>query len=378
MTSQEIKDLIEKYQDGIASPREKGLLESWYINYARNKSDLNYPADLEAKMNQTLPLILSLEQKTPVKHREIRKLLWPRIAAAALLLIGLSIGGYYLLPDVKRQQTTATQKETIVPGRNKAVLTLANGKQISLTDASNGQVATQQKTVILKTPQGQIIYQGSSQSSGIVQYNTLSTPRGAQWPQIILPDGTRVMLDAASTIRYPVAFTGPDRVVELTGQAYFEVAHHAKQPFKIKVAGMTLEDIGTTFNVDAYPEETATKTTLVDGSVRIVTNETTVILKPGYQAVVGKSQAISVLKADVGEVIAWKNGQTSFQGKTIEEIMRQVSRWYDVDIIYQGAPSSRKFSGGISRRVQLTDLLRVLEFQDLHVQLSGKRIIIKP
>jgi ferric-dicitrate binding protein FerR (iron transport regulator) len=204
-------------------------------------------------------------------------------------------------------------------------------------------------------------------------YNTVTTDRGRQW-QLTLPDGTKVWLNAASSIHYPLSFTGKEREVEITGEAYFEVVHNSKQPFKVKVAGQVINDIGTSFNVNAYPDEPSLQTTLVDGVIMV--NGTK--LKPGQQAALINNQII-VSSANIEQALAWKNGAFSFDNADIYTMMRQLSRWYNVEVIYEGKPDSTPFKGEIGRSLTLAQVLKVLESLHVHFRIEeDKRIVILP
>jgi transmembrane sensor len=370
-----IRELIHKKRTGTIDDQELAVLQAWERSHPDDELllDEQYEGKVEVLKEKMYANILAGIQQPPVRAAKPRFRTIFKYAAAAILVMGLVTTGYLYNNRTKVEPVTAAA--VITPGSNKAVLTLSDGTQISLSDAAAGKLATN----ITMTTNGDVVYTAGTAPSSQTQFNTIATPRGGQWPGIVLPDGTRVILDAASSIRYPTQFTGAERLVELSGQAYFEVAHMEKQPFKIKAGGIVIEDIGTAFNVEAYPDESMIRTALVEGSVKVITAEQAKTLVPGDLAAVKYgSTHIDIKKAVMEEVTAWKNGQVSFNGKTVEEIMRQVSRWYDVDVVYEGVKPDRKFSGSISRNVQLKDLLNVLKFQDLHIETEGNRLIVKP
>jgi len=304
---------------------------------------------------------------------------WPRIAAAASILLFLSVGGYFLLRNAKpqQQQIAQAQKPDLQPGTKKAVLILSGGKVISLGDAKAGTIATQGNTNITKTADNQIVYNNTKQSSKEMIYNTIVTKRGNFYP-LKLSDGTVAILDAASSIKYPVNFTGNERRVEITGQVYFEVVHNANMPFKVTVRGQTIEDIGTHFNINAYDDEPTIKTTLIEGSVRINHD---VVLEPGQQAII-QNGITKVGNVNTEQVIAWKNGLFSFKGTPISEVMRQLSRWYDVDVEYPNGLPKTTFTGEMHRNINASQVLEVLGYFKVHFQIvadsEGKKIIVKP
>ena len=316
-------------------------------------------------------------------NRRVR--LWPRIAAAASITIALSVGGYFFLHKKQLQPTLSLAKNDVAPGGNRAVLTLSNGKQISLTDAGKGKLAQQNNATINKTADGQIVYNQTASATTMqaqIVYNTVTTPRGGKYV-LVLADGTIATLDAASSIKYPVAFIGNERKVEITGQVYFEVVHDASKPFRVTVKGETIEDLGTHFNINAYDDEPAIVTTLIEGGIKVNKDSQSALLKPGQEAVtihaVGK---IVVRKANVQQAIAWKDGLFRFDQTELKTLMRQVSRWYDLDVVYQGNVANDEFDGQIPRDVKLSQLLKILASNQIHFEIenngTAKILIIKP
>jgi len=292
----------------------------------------------------------------------------------------LSAGGYFLLHKKPALQIAQNQIHDIKPGSNKAILTLSNGKQISLTDAKKGKVAAQGNSIVKKTAAGVIEYAATNDNGGkSVQpiYNTLSTPRGGRF-EGLLPDGTHVILDAASSIKYQVNITGKDRLVWITGQVHFNVTYNADRPFYVNVKGQVMKDLGTAFNINSYDDEPVIRVTLEEGSINVSKGQQLATLIPGQQAITKASDDLIKVKAvNVDDVLAWTKGQTSFQDEDIREIMRQVSRWYDVDIQYEGQMPTKQFDGSISRNASLSDLLKVLEFDNIHCKVDGKTLIVQ-
>ena len=314
-----------------------------------------------------------------------------RVAAAILLL--LSAGSGWLLWRRTREKeglaqiTTAGQHTTmdIAPGGNKATLTLANGNTIDLDAAKNGELSKQGGSEVVKEKNGQLAYQSAStvnRSQADVQYNLLTTPRGGQY-QLVLPDGSKVWLNAASSLRFPSSFSGKERVVELTGEAYFEIARNASMPFKVKVASrfgkdpMQVDVLGTNFNVKAYADEPSINTTLLEGEVNVRAGGQSALLKPGERTLAGEGGSLKVGTADTEEAIAWKNGLFKFDEATIEDVMRQISRWYDVEVVYVNAVSKDLFRGEIYRNVNVSKVLKVLEASGVHFTVEGKKILVQ-
>ncbi|HEV2481313.1 MAG TPA: FecR family protein [Puia sp.] len=275
----------------------------------------------------------------------------------------------------------------IIPAGNKAVLTLADGSHIVLDSAAEGTLARQGGVQVIKLAGGQLLYKNAqpglvSAPSGAVDahplYNEITTPRGGFY-ELLLPDGSKVWLDAASSLRFPTAFTGASRCVELTGEAYFEVAPGPQQPFLITTQGVTVQVLGTELNLMAYADEDAIRTTLVNGAVRVVRGSDQQRLRPGEQAAwLRDGQRWQVSTPDMRQVLAWKRMEFRFEGLPIDAIMRQIGRWYDVDIVFRGPHPVGEFNGVISRKQSVADLLTVLEQTDIvHFTIEGRKVIVE-
>lgn len=313
---------------------------------------------------------------------------WYRVAAAAIILLLLSVGGYFIFNRPAQKQIAQTEKRQqpykndIAPGGNKAILTLANGTQIILDSAANGALTQQGNTKIIKLDSGRLAYNSLNEKPGEVLYNTISTPRGGQY-QIVLADGSKVWLNAASSLRFPASFTGKERKVELTGEGYFEVAKNAAMPFRVNANGMQVEVLGTHFNINAYNDEDVIKTTLLEGSVKVREGASGTIIKPGQQALVENQgnpliSKIRVQTVDVDGAVAWKNGYFSFDKADLPTVMRQIARWYDVEISYEGNIPKREFGGKIDRNSNASQVLKILEESKVHFRIEGKKIIVMP
>lgn len=312
-----------------------------------------------------------------VRKRRLRS--WAVAAAVALLVVS---GTAYWLQQrqapAPAPEASLAAKQDIAPGGNKALLTLADGTQIPLDSAGNGALAQQGNTTIVKLDSGQLAYRsqtGAAPAAGL--YNTIATPRGGQF-RVALPDGSQVWLNASSSLRYPTAFTGGERKVELTGEAYFEVAKRTGMPFRIGTGGMEVEVLGTHFNIMAYDDEEAISTTLLEGAVKVTKDGNSRRLLPGQQARLHRADGRMEVEQDANteEAVAWKNGLIQFEGQDIRSAMRMIARWYNVDVEYQ-ADVPAHFRGIIPRNVPVSQVLKMMEMTgEVHFRISGNRIIV--
>ena len=324
-------------------------------------------------------------EKEPQQLQIKRIPLW-KIAVAASILFMVSFSIYFIFApktknDIAKNNSTPQKvlKQDAAPGGNKATLTLANGSVIILEDADNGTLSEQGNIKIVKLDDGELAYNTSGEENNTeIVYNTISTPKGGQY-QIVLADGTKVWLNAASSLYFPTSFTGKERNVELTGEGYFEVAKNASMPFKIKVNDTEIEVLGTHFNISAYENEDEIKTTLLEGSVRINKGSQSVTLKPGEEAVDKKGTSLITVKkgVDVEASVAWKNGYFQFENLTIKQIMRQISRWYNVDVIYEGKAPSGHYVGKPSRDLNLSEIIKLIEISGVKIVINDKTVIVK-
>ncbi|WP_285011130.1 FecR family protein [Pedobacter faecalis] len=369
MDQQEIKSLLEKYRSGTCSEQEKAILESWYNQQAAQRP-LNLTEErLELNLKE-------VSNRLPLKYPARQKRLWPRIAAAASIVAILGASLMYYQVRQSGQQLNLTAEQDIAPGGNKAYLTLADGRKISLTEAANGQIAGQAGITITKTADGQLVYSvaGNARGAAAAGYNTIETPKGGQY-RVQLPDGTEVWLNAQSSLRYPASFEAlNERRVELSGEGYFEVAKDRAHPFIVKSGDQEVKVLGTHFNISNYADEPAVKTTLLEGSVQL--NGKTV-LKPGQQASIPASGEISISRVDMEEAIAWKNGKFIFADENIQSIMRKLSRWYNVEVHYEGAPPTETFTASIGRFDRISKILDKLSYtNNVHFKLEGRRVTV--
>jgi hypothetical protein len=381
MTREQAQDLLNKHQLGNCTPEEQQLLDRWYLSEAAKQPVAEVPANplMEEKLIWGR-IIKEIPETTKIGY--FKK--WHSIAAAAAILIFISFGAYFFTKTRRPAQELAHQsylKNDILPGGNKAILTLANGKQITLTGARNGTIAVQGGVAVNKTADGRVVYNSSGKSlSGdatATAFNTMTTPRGGQY-WVVLPDGTKVLLNAASSLTYPTTFSGDERKIELTGEAYFEVAHNAAKPFRVYSKSQVVEVLGTHFNINTYDDEPAVKTTLLEGKIKVISvvKNQVRILQPGQQATLNLL-AFNVNDVDVEDATAWKNGIFTFESNDIQQIMRMVSRWYDVEVVYKGSLPADKFTGSVSRFSNVSELLNTLQLtRKVQFKIDGKRITV--
>lgn len=378
MDDNSAKSLIDKYQAGTCTAEEKAIVENWLslgevtkFNLSTNELDEDL-RDLQERINSSL---------VPK-----RKLLWSRIAVAVSVMICLGIAFYFYTNVYKEQKpSVVTAYKDIEPGSNKAILTLANGNKISITDAEDGEIIKESGVVISKTADGQLVYKVNDRNkrskNQALAYHTIETPRGGQH-QIILPDGTRVWLNAESSIRFPESFVQvKTRNIELKGEAYFEVARDVEHPFIVKTSRQEIEVLGTHFNINSYLEEQKSITTLLEGSVKVQTiaSGNFSVIKPGQQAISGLGNEVNITAADIEQVMDWKNGDFMFKKESLAGIMRKVSRWYDVDVEYgQNVDMNQTYSGLVSRSKNISEVLRIMEEAgQLKFDVIGKKVIVK-
>jgi transmembrane sensor len=376
MSKKDATDLLERYRNGQASEEERALVETWYAAYTQNAE---YPEiedeELENDRDELLRRIMS--QIPPVQKNHYRF-----ISIAASIIILLCAAAFFV-----NQHNTPTEclsegpkkgNDSLPPGGNKAILILSNGSSINLGETKNGTLANEKGVVVNKDADGQITYNEGS-STEVPQtglFNTVVTPNGGQY-QLVLSDGTKVWLNSATTFKFPVVFTGGMREVELSGEAYFEASHDPHKPFRVISEGQIVEVLGTHFNINTYKDEKVSKTTLFQGSVRVLSGNKSSKIKPGEQ-VQQINGALTVSEADLEEAAAWKNGLFYFKDDNIETIMRQLCRWYDVSVRYEGQIPSREFSGQMNKNINASQLLHILSIEQIHYRIEDRTIVITP
>jgi ferric-dicitrate binding protein FerR (iron transport regulator) len=307
--------------------------------------------------------------------------IWMKYAAAVVLVFAVA-GLIYFTKSSNSEITTSDSvtslNNDIAPGGNKAILTLSDGTKIILDNAADGNLSTQGNSKVIKLDDGQLAYQKNGQA-GDIAYNTITTPNGGQY-HIILSDGSKVWLNAASSLRYPTSFSNNERTVELTGEGYFDIAHNASQPFTVIVQGTKVEVLGTQFNINAYADEPVLTTTLIEGKVKLNNKGTLSLLKPGQQALIsGPGQTKVSSQADIEEAIAWKNGKFIFNGNRITAIMRQLARWYDIQVEYNNSLPDDEFVGAIRRSENISAILRILsKTKTVRFAIDGKKVTVLP
>lgn len=383
-----LRYLLSAFHDRTASRQEleelMQLLSQQDIDAELNELWQHVPREdlffSEETSEQLLQSILRQQEQYPaekVPARSNRK----KWLAAAALVISFSIAGYFLFSGTADHSpvkpAVSDASSIIMPGGDKAVLTLEDGSAIVLDGTGNGNLATQGNTNIMKID-GQVIYSNATAKdlSRSLTFNTLTTPKGGQF-QLTLADGTKVWMNAASSLRYPTNFTGDERIVELKGEAYFEVAKNPSKPFRVLLPGMNVEVLGTHFNIMAYENESTIKTTLLEGAVKVNSGAYQASLLPGQQAELGSGKGFAVMnEVDLEQVVAWKNGYFQFNRDGLDVVMRQIERWYDVSVGFEGSIPDRQFGGKISRSSNIDDVLRVLELSKVSFRIEGKKIIV--
>lgn len=367
-------ELARKWRDGTISDEEIKEFADWF----NSGEDVEIPVGFSPSEENLRRRILK-----KIRHRKsiaASKLLI-RLAAASVLF-GVIISSFYFLQNrnvsepIVRVESQQAPASPIVPGGNKAVLTLADGSTIVLDSAATGTIAEDKSKRIVKVDDGEISYSATGDRTSEVKFNTLVTPRGGQY-SITLADGTRVWLNSTSSLKFPTAF-GHERMVEITGEVYFEVARNKVSPFKVKVNDMVIQVLGTHFNVMAYHDEPAIRTTLLEGSVKISGAKGSALLRPGDQARMNDEGFTVVKNVNVDQVISWKNGQFNFKGTNIQGIMRQLARWYNIDVEYKGK-INHHFNGTISKNVGIDKVFTMLEHTGVvDFRIDFNRITVSP
>lgn len=376
--------LIKKYLDGQCSPEEIAVLYRWLLSSDAHKPLLAaMQEDFERVMNAhpAVPeeisnrietrLLASIGQNKVVRMRTTQRWKWVAAASIALLLAtGTTL--FYQWHQPAAPVGLAIKAADVKPGSNKAVLTLADGSVVTLDSAGNQVI--QQGSTKVEQKNGELQYATGGDKTAI-GYNTLKVPRGGQFT-VVLPDGTQVWLNSASSLRYPTAFNGDNRTVEMQGQGYFEVKKNARQPFIVKVNSMEVEVLGTGFDIMAYDDEDEQRTTLVSGAVKVKQGSVEKYLKPGQQAAVDNTTGVMLVRsADVQEVVAWKTGFFEFDNANINVILRQLARWYDIEVDTKTA-DNRLFGGRLNRNLPLSEMLALLGSSGAKFKLEGRKLTV--
>lgn len=403
--SYRIADLIHKHLNGNITPGESRQLEQWLqekedhrelFRQLTEKDHISMAMErlqqIESEKADILRRITDRISLSPTRIIPLPRYRNWRYIVAACLLLGIAVVALRYLNGGNVQKrnggeaVTGDNSNDVLPGGNKATLTLANGAVIVLDSARNGALALQGNTKVIKLNNGQLAYKGST-GKGEMHYNTITTPRGGQY-EVWLPDGSKAWLNAASSLRFPTAFAPGERKVELTGEAYFEIAplyargKKKKVPFWVDIRKnktSRVEVLGTHFNIMAYDDEQAVKITLLEGAVEVTEGDTGVRLAPDQQAQLnGQDLPRVTTDVDIAEVMAWKNGMFQFHNADLQLVLRQLSRWYDVDIEYRGTIPSREFEGEMQRNLRLSQVLNLLAKNQVHISIEGKKIVVMP
>lgn len=389
-----VNQLLELYFLGEISPQEKILLAKW-IEQPENEEELSRllfekwerfetnNAIPSGQSDEMLSMILAkakeIEHVQSVKPGLLKRMEWKKYAVAASILFLIIASVWYWNSSIVNKEGTpdVASKDIDAPTSTKAMITLANGTKIYLDSISNGTLLIDDGVKVIKHADGKISYQTTNgEELKDLKYNTLTNPKGSRPIDLILSDGSHVWLNSASSLTYPTRFMGNERKISITGEAYIEVTHNSKMPFYVTKAGMTVEVIGTKFNINAYDDEDDIKVTLLQGSVKVSDGISNKIIKPGQQALV--ASGIKVLSnVNIDAVMAWQKEQFVFNGLDAKTLMRQVARWYNVDVVFERDISSVKLGGSVSRDISLSTLIAALKKYNIHCKISGDKIIVE-
>lgn len=392
MKEQRFKELFRKYlYERLTDVEEKELFQLWLdpqLDALRKHSvdrlfdklsdDSDMPEEKAAIIFQQI-----MKSKTPVDGLSAKPSvpIWRRMAVASAVLLTVGLSAYFFLFNKSphsREVAEITQPIDIgAPEINRATITLSDGKKIFLDSALSGALTTQGNVALVKLADGKIAYKAADASAITVQYNTLSNPRGSRVIDMTLTDGSRVWLNAGSSITYPVPFTGRERNVSIEGEAYFEIKHDAVKPFIVRNRQTTITVLGTHFNVNAYEDESDSKVTLLEGAVRVTSQQQEVKIKPGEQAIVKSGEIAVAGKVDLEQVMAWKDGYFRMKGTDIALLLRQIARWYDVEVVFENEVPKTRFGGSLNRELNLSDVLKALEQYGIHSRMNQGTIIIQ-
>nr|WP_121272097.1 FecR family protein [Pedobacter schmidteae] len=369
-STEELNELESVFHSDEMAEDLKAVLSEIYADFPKESY-----ADLDREISGQLFDKISAAVRKPVTFR-----IWPRIWAAAVAVVVLGVGLFFY-QQVQRGKNEPGQnqlKNDVVSGGNKAMLTLSDGKTINLEDAVNGQIGTEGGSVISKTADGKAVYKSAVNVANTINpvMNTMITPLGGTF-HLVLADGTGVWLNAGSSITFPAVFSGRSREVKIQGEVYFEVAHNAAKPFRVLSNGQLIEVLGTHFNVRAYSNEAVSKTTLLEGAVKITAAGRQSVLKPGQQSVLSADQ-LELSNVDVHEIVAWKDGYFDFTDANIHTVMREFSRWYNVDIAFAGPVTKDTFTGRLPRSWSLAKVMKMMRSSgSIQLTVEGRRVMVR-
>lgn len=399
MSQRKLEELLRLFVEGKISRAEYEQLFDYIRSTSGEDDELNHAVDYvfrNIKSYEDLSddekellyknIISSIPSEEDSRNEKSTRSLWYKIGIAASIIVVFAIGLFFYSNKTQIQPVVAVKKiakpVVIEPGGDKAVLTLSDGSRIILDNAKNGILANQAGVSIQKTSDGELLYTFSHSDGDEtleitedIIYNKIETPLGGKY-QVNLPDGSKVWLNSASSLRFPALFSGNTREVELSGEAFFDVASNKNKPFKVITKDQIVEVLGTQFNINSYGDEETIKTTLIEGSVKIIYKDKVVLLTPGQQFQPNELKP-KVIEADTEEVIAWKNGYFLFKNEGIHSIMRKLSRWYNVEVSYNGEIPEVGFGGNISRSKDITEVLDALQLTNaVHFKVEGRRITV--
>jgi ferric-dicitrate binding protein FerR (iron transport regulator) len=365
------EELLNKYALGNCTEQELDQLHTWYLEGGLSEVDVTVAEVEGIKSNIWQMLPVHQGNKTTTK---LNSMLWMRrIAVAASILLCITLGYYF--NHKSNDNVELAKHEVILPGGNKAVLTLADGTKIDLANMNNGVLGNDHGTKIIKTNEGNIVYGEDENSDKKVVWNTLTIPVGGYY-NVTLSDGTKVWLNAKSSLKYPTDFIGDERIVELDGEGYFEVAHNQSKPFKVITAKQTVEVLGTHFNINAYTDEAFTTTTLLEGRVKVLAAGQQKLLAPNQQTKL-KDNSINIANCNAENAVDWVNNDFIFDSEPLETIMRKLSRWYNVEVSYPPTLAKLEFTGSISRSKNITQVLKIMELTGVvNFKVEGRRITV--
>lgn len=378
-------ELARKWLNKTITAAEQVEFAAWYN--AGQDTPLDIPGTfVESEEAHSARILHKIKTNIGYDNKQtnkIKRIPWLSIAAACAATLIVSYIYFYIRNKNAQPVTIAAQhkpvKHDVAPGGNKALLTLSNGSQIVLNDVRNGVIANQGQTRLNKAKDDQLVYEAPAgpANSADTSYNTITTPRGGQF-QIVLSDGSKVWLNAASSITFPTTFTSTERRVSITGEVYFEISKNKHLPFRVVAGKQIVEVLGTHFNINAYADEPGIKTTLIEGRVKVSAGNNTAMLKPTQQSNISNngSDKIGISVVDTDDIIAWKSGNFVFEKAEMPFIMRQVARWYNVDVKYEGNITQRRFTGSISRNVNLSELVKMLKYTGVKFKIEDKTITV--
>lgn len=371
MTRKEAENLLSKYERGLCNEEEIAWIETWYIQLNEAKT-LNLDSAAIEAAEARMMRALNIHDKPTVA-------LWKKVAVAASIIILSGLGIYFFqLKEVTNQPAQANLSDVIKPGGNKAVLILGDGRKINLEETATGKLAEEFGVNIIKKASGEIVYDMRGTKSAEVaskSVNTIATPRGGTY-HVLLEDGSKVWLNAASSITFPASFEATERKVELQGEAYFEIAKNRTRPFIVKAGNQSIQVLGTKFNVNSYTNEPNLKTTLVEGSVKVSNQIGSLILKPGQQSQSTAYQKITLREVETEEFLAWKDGMFSFQRADLKTVMKQFERWYDIDVQFEDELPDMYFTGKIYRNLNLNEALNSLTFLGVKFKIQHRNVTV--